>query len=169
VNLQDGTLSVSQALERIDGKLCFVRPKSKASIRTIAIPDGLVAVLRSHRKRQLQERMLAGSDWRDFGLAFTTKRGTPIEPRNFTRDFKRMLKKVGLSGSLRLHDLRHSCASLLLSQNVHPRVVMELLGHSQISLTMNTYSHVVPSLMREAAEKMNVVFGGESEVKATAF
>jgi integrase len=149
-------LRVSQALERIGGKLQFVAPKSKKSIRTISLPDELVAALRQHRGQQLEERLQRGSEWTDSGLCFTTHIGTPIEPRNLTRDFKRVVRKAGLSEKLRLHDLRHSCASLLLAQKVPARVVMEVLGHSQISLTMDTYSHVMPDAMREAADSMSV-------------
>jgi integrase len=88
---------------------------------------------------------------------FASSVGTPLEPRNVTRQFKALLKAAGLP-DIRLHDLRHSCATLLLAQGVSPRVVMETLGHSQVSLTLNTYSHVLPALQREAAAKMNAVF-----------
>jgi integrase len=83
--------------------------------------------------------------------------GTPLDPRNVTREFKALLVAAKLP-NIRLHDLRHSCATLLLAQGVNPRVVMETLGHSQVSLTLNTYSHVLPALQREAAAKMNAVF-----------
>ena len=82
---------------------------------------------------------------------FTTWFGTALEPRNVVRSFKRILQKAGLP-DIRFYDLRHTCASLLLAQDVHPPVVMEILGHSQISLTMNTYSHVIPQLQQEAVE-----------------
>ena len=98
-------------------------------------------------------RLLVGPEWRDTGFVFTSGIGTPVDPANLLDDFKRILKKAGLP-SIRFHDLRHSAASMLLALNVHPRVVMELLGHSQISLTMNTYSHVVPDLLREAVGKL---------------
>lgn len=91
-------------------------------------------------------------------MVFTNKLGKPLEPRNLVRIFKRMLATAALP-DLRFHDLRHSAASLLLVQGVHPRVVMETLGHSQISLTMNTYSHVYPALQREAADAMDTVLG----------
>src|SRR5262249_34900298 len=100
--------------------------------------------------------------WHDRSLVFTTRIGTPLEPRNVYRDFKRILLKAGVPDQ-RFQDLRHAAASLLLAQGVHPRVVMELLGHSRISLTMEIYSHVVPALMREAAEKMDEVLRGKSE------
>ena len=89
---------------------------------------------------------------------FTTRIGTPLEPRAFNEDFDRLVAKAGLR-RVRLHNLRHACASFLLTQGVHPRVVMELLGHSQISLTMDTYSHVIPDAMREAVGRMAAVLG----------
>lgn len=91
------------------------------------------------------------------GLAFTSAVGTPFEPRNVTRQFKALLTAAGLP-NIRLHDLRHSCATLLLAQGVNPRGVMETLGHSQVSLTLNTYSPVLPALQRHAATRMNAIF-----------
>ena len=87
---------------------------------------------------------------------FTTRDGQPLDGGNVTRDFKKLLAATGLP-PLRFHDLRHSCASFLIAQGVSPRVVMEILGHSQISLTMNTYAHVLPSLQTEAAHRMNAL------------
>ena len=104
---------------------------------------------------------LGGIGWQDFGLVFTTRKGTPIEPRRLDTEFKRILRNAELPETIRLHDSRHFAASLLLAQGVHPRTVMEILGHSDISQTMNTYSHVVPLLMREAADKIDVAFGGQ--------
>ncbi|MGH7914767.1 MAG: site-specific integrase [Candidatus Binataceae bacterium] len=162
------TIRVGQALQRsggirIDGqpsKLRFVEPKSLRSSRTIPMPECVVNALRAHRAMQAQERLLAGSEWQDLGLVFTTGKGTPLEPRGIVTSFKRMLKKAGLSDTIRLHDSRHFTASLLLELGVHPRTVMEILGHSDISLTMNTYSHVVPTLMRQAMDKVDVALGG---------
>ncbi|HCF99021.1 MAG TPA: hypothetical protein DEV93_00590 [Chloroflexi bacterium] len=88
-------------------------------------------------------KLVAGSRWKDTGLVFTTPIGTPLDGSNVTKSFQKLLARAGLP-KRRFHDLRHSCATLLLVQNVAPRVVMEILGHSQISLTMNTYSHVLP-------------------------
>ena len=109
-----------------------------------------------HRARQLQERLLAGTKWQDTGYVFASTIGTPLDPRNVTTHFGRVLKKAGLPKK-RFHDLRHTCASLLLAQGVHPRVVMEILGHSQISMTMDTYSHVIPELQDDAAAKMDAL------------
>lgn len=154
VDLEKGTLSVRFALQRVNGSLQRVEPKSARSRRTIAIPEFGVKALKDHRARQLEERLLAGAKWKETGLVFTTTIGTPLDPDNINRDFKPLLEAAGLR-SQRFHDLRHACASLLLVQGVSPRVVMETLGHSQISLTMNTYSHVIPSLQEEAAKSLN--------------
>ena len=110
-------------------------------------------VFRDHQERQAKERITEASLWRGSPYVFTTLIGTPIDPRNDYRDFKQLLARAELP-PVRLHDLRHTAASLLLAQNVPARVVMEILGHSQIALTMNTYSHVAPEVSREAADRI---------------
>jgi integrase len=161
VDLDTGSLSVNQALQRIKGAIGFVEPKSDRSRRKITMPQSAIALLRQHKARQIRERLLAGA-WTDFGLVFTSRLGTPLEPRNVFRDFKRLLAKADLPISVRFHDLRHSCATLLLSQGASPRTIMEILGHSQISVTMNTYAHVLPELLSDAADRMDVIlFGGK--------
>jgi integrase len=160
VALDAGSLMVRHALQRISGKLQLVEPKTQLSRRTIALPPFAVAALRKHRTRQLQEQLWAGSRWQEQGLVFTSSIGTPLDGSNVTHRLQRLLREAGLPRQ-RFHDLRHSAASLLLVQGVHPRVVMETLGHSQISLTLNTYSHVIPSLQREAADRMEAVLAGE--------
>lgn len=159
VDLDAGMMNVRHALQRVDGRLVLVEPKSHTSRRTIALPAGTVAALREHRRRQLEERVLAGRRWQDQDLTFTTTIGTPLDGTAVTKRFQRLLAYAGLPRQ-RFHDLRHACASLLLAQGVHPRVVMEVLGHSQISLTMNTYSHVIPALQREAADRMEALLAG---------
>ena len=160
VDLDQGVLHVRQALQRQKGRgLTFVEPKSRRSRRTLALPAVVVMALKAHRVRQQEERLLAGSRWKNSGLVFTTTIGTPLDDRNVRKEFIALLTKTGLP-RVRLHDLRHTCASLLLAQGVHPRVVMEILGHSQISLTLDTYSHVLPVLEREAADKMDAALGG---------
>ena len=120
-----------------------------------------IAALRQHRAKQLQERLLAGTQWQENGLVFPSTIGTPLEPRNVHRLFHKALERAGLPRT-RFHDLRHTCATLLLVQGVPARVVMETLGHSQISLTMNTYSHVLPELQREAADQMDALLTAEN-------
>lgn len=134
--------------------LKVVRAKSEAGERTLALPEGLCDVLRMHWQLQKEERRDLGLDWKEHGLVFPSDVGTPLSPRNLVRHFKSMLEKVGLPDTIRFHDLRHSCASFLIAQGTHPRVVMEILGHSQISVTMNTYGHVAIDGQREAMDKV---------------
>lgn len=143
-------------LRAVRTQIQFVEPKSVRSRRTIALPAMVVKALRRHRVRQLQARLLAGERWQETGLVFTTSIGTPMDGRNVTREFRALLAVLKLP-TLRVHDLRHSCATLLLVQGVSPRVVMETLGHSQVSLTLNTYSHVLPALQEDAASRMDEI------------
>jgi integrase len=159
VDLDAGTLTVRVNLQRIAGKLQLVEPKTERSRRTIKLPQMAVAALRNHKVLQLEERLLAGSRWQDSGALFTSTIGTFIDPRNLNRQFEKMLEQAGLP-KRRFHDLRHTCATLLLVQGVHPRVVMEILGHSRISETMDRYSHVVPGLQEDAADRLNKLLSG---------
>lgn len=134
--------------------------KTARSRRTLVLPEPLVASLRRHRERQAAERAAAAKEWGDPRLVFATPIGTPLDPSNDARAFQALLKRAGVR-RVRLHDLRHTAASLLLAQGLHPRVVMEVLGHSQIALTMNTYGHVMPSLLGEAARSMETALWGE--------
>jgi len=154
VDLELGYLRVSKQLQRIDGRLQLVEPKTTRSRRSLAMPALIVAGLREHRTRQEAERRLAGARWADAGFVFTTSSGKPLDGTAISKQFHHHLETAGLA-QRRFHDLRHSCATLLLVQGVSPRVVMEVLGHSQIGLTMNTYSHVIPELRREAANRMD--------------
>ena len=153
VDFHAGTLSVRVAL-RIAGGLRLVEPKSAESRRTVVMPASVAVVLRAHRDRQAFEQAAAGPRWVDSGLVFTTPKGTPIDARNVVRHFKTVLAAAGLP-DMRWHHLRHTCASLLLAQGVPARTVMEVLGHSQMSLTMNTYAHVMPEMKRDAAAAMD--------------
>ena len=159
VSLDAGTLSVRQTLERGGKQPRFGEPKSARGRRTIVLPRIVTAALRKHRTRQLQERLVAGRRWNDYGLVFTTEAGAPLDGCNVNRTFKAVLRRAGLP-AIRYHDLRHTAATLLLAQGIDPRTIMETLGHSQISLTLNTYAHVVPALQREAAAKMDEILDG---------
>jgi integrase len=108
----------------------------------------------AHRKRQSRERLKAGPKWKETELVFVTDVGRALDGTNMTHRFQRMLSEAGLPRR-RFHDLRHSCATVLLAQGVPARVVMDILGHSQISVTMNTYSHVLPEMQKDAAELMD--------------
>jgi integrase len=147
--------------------LVFTVPKTLRSKRTIPLPGPLVEVLREHAKAQEKERVTAGSLWQDSSCVFTTPIGTSVDPRNDYRQFKKLLARAGLP-SVRLHYLRHTAASLLLAQHVPARVVMEILGHSQIALTMNTYSHVAPEVSREAADRLACMLWQDGENDSSA-
>lgn len=183
VDLDAGTLVVRQALQRqtyrhgceggggcgrkraaecparSGGGLVFVQPKSRAGRRTIALPGPLRDALRAHRTAQLAERMAAGSEWQDHDLVFCQKDGRPIDPRSDHRTWRALLSDAKVRQA-RLHDARHTAATLLLQQGVPARVAMEMLGHSQISLTLGTYSHVAPELAEDAARRMGEALWG---------
>ncbi len=109
-----------------------------------------------HRSRQEEERQLAGTRWKETGFVFTTSIGTPLHGCSVTHRFQAALKAAGLR-RIRFHDLRHTCATLLLAQGVHPRIIMEILGHSQIAVTMNLYAHVIPAMQKEVAAQMDAI------------
>jgi integrase len=161
IDFEAKTLRVRQQLQRVNKAFIFVEPKTERSKKPIALPSLIVDTLKARRTEQARERLLAGRRWRETDLVFTSRIGTPLFDRNVTRDFKLMLGKAGIPSSTRLYDLRHTCATLLIAQGVHPRVVMETLRHSQYKLTMDLYSHVMPDLQREAASAMDVALKGK--------
>ena len=119
-----------------------------------------VAALKDHRKRQLEERMRLAGLWQDQGLVFPSETGSLLNPSNLrNRSFKRIKARSGVREDLRFHDLRHTCATLLLREGVYVKVVSEMLGHASIVVTLNTYSHVLPDTQDSAAEAMEVVLG----------
>ncbi len=153
VDLELGYLRISKQLQRVHGAPQLVEPKTARSRRTLAMPPMITKSLEQHRVRQRQERSNAGNRWAETDLVFASTEGKPLDGTAISKGFHRLLERAGLQ-QRRFHDLRHSCATLLLVQGVSPRVVMDLLGHSQIGLTMNTYSHVIPDLRRDAADRM---------------
>jgi integrase len=142
VNFDEGSLQLNRALA---GKN-LTAPKTSLSRRRIDLSNASIAALKAHRKRQLEARMHKAGLWRDHGLVFPSTVGTPLFHRNVVRAFKDLLKRAGLPQSTRLYDLRHTCATLLLGSNVHPKYVQELLGHASIALTLDTYSHVLKGM-----------------------
>ena len=154
VDLSGAVLHVRQQVYRLKGEWVFSEPKTAASRRTISLSGACVEALRSHRARQLEERLGVGAEWEDNDLVFSNRLGRPMAKENLLRgSFWPLLEKAGLP-HVRFHDLRHSCASMLLAANVNPKVVQEMLGHSSIAVTMDTYSHAMPSLQADAAERM---------------
>src|SRR3954447_17703799 len=160
VDLETGTLSVRRGLHRVAGHgLVYEEPKADRSRRTLALPAPLVEALRAHRAAQLEERLAASAEWADLDLVFAQPNGKAIERKSDWRAWKALLQEAGVR-DVRLHDGRHTAATLLLSEGVHPRVVMEVLGHAQMRTTTDTYSHVMPALGRDAADRMgNALWG----------
>jgi integrase len=158
VDFDAATITISGALQRIGGALVRTETKNNASRRMLRVPAAAMKALREHRVRQMEERLAAGDRWRDSGLVFTTSIGTPLDPRNVLRHFSRVLSAAGIA-HIRFHDLRHSCATLLLAQGVSARVVQDILGHSAIRVTMDVYSHVMPSMREDAMRAMDSVLG----------
>ena len=159
VDLVAGLLTIRQALQRLTGSgLVMVEPKSSAGRRSVALPAPLIEGLKSHRAAQLEERLQAGSEWQDHGLVFAQPNGKPIDPRADNRAWKALLLAAGVRDA-RLHDARHTAATLLLLQGVDNRVVMEILGHSQLSMTAR-YQHILPELARDAADRMGKALWG---------
>lgn len=163
VDFAQRAIRISGAIQQIGGKIQRVTPKTAASERTLPLTPLLLRSLAAHQEAQEREKQELGAEWHEHGLVFPSEVGTPLAPRNLQRHFKGVLKKAGLPKTIRFHDLRHSCATFLIAQGVHPRVVMELLGHSQISVTMNTYGHVLPDTQRDAAAKLDMLLGGSSK------
>jgi integrase len=154
LDLETGTLQVRRTLTTTKGGPRFTAPKTAKSRRSIKLTAGAVDALRRHHDRQFAESTRLTGLWQDYGLVFATTTGTPLNPSNLTsRFFKPLLKRAGLP-DVRFHDLRHTCATLLLSKGVHPKLVQELLGHATIAITLDTYSHVLPGMGDQTANAM---------------
>jgi integrase len=150
VDLTTGRIAIRQTLVMVDGKPAVAEPKTAKGRRSLMLAPEVLETLRTHRARQAAERLSWGADYTDSGLVITTEDGRPMHPETLSGLFVRQARRAGLP-PIRLHDLRHSVASILLARGVHPKVVSELLGHATIALTLDTYSHVIPSLQQEAA------------------
>lgn len=154
VDLKANTISVRRQLTQ---DLHLVEPKTAAARRLIVLPEVAVAALKQHRGRMFAEGHLSG-EGNPQHLVFVDTEGHPVRQSNLLRrSFFPRLKQAGVP-RIRFHDLRHTCATLLLAQGVHPKIVQERLGHSTISMTLDTYSHVTPTMQQEAAAKLDALF-----------
>jgi integrase len=154
VDMEAGTLQVRRTLTTAKGGPVLSAPKTKGSRRTVKLAPTALEALRTHLERQLEEIDSVGDLWRENGLIFASEAGEPLRRQYVTaRRFKPLLRRAGLP-QIRFHDLRHTCATLLLSENVNPKVVSEMLGHASIAITLDTYSHVLPSMQESAAKAM---------------
>jgi len=147
-------LSVTQSLNKVNGRLVLREPKTGAGRRRVALSPSLTLVLRQHRDEQSAERALLGKKLTDEDYVFSHPDGSPLDPSTVSHAFARILRQAGLP-RMPLHSLRHTHATFLLQAGIHPRVVMERLGHSSIRVTLDTYSHVVGGLQEAAAQRFD--------------
>jgi integrase len=159
VDLDRGTLQVRATLLRTADGFVFAEPKSAHSRRRIALPRTAIEALHRHRAKQVEGRLAVGAGWEDNDLVVANEVGRPFEAGNvLRRGFWPLLERAGLP-KMRLHDLRHTAATLLLGRGINPKVVSEMLGHSNISITLGLYSHVTPHMQQTAADAMDAALG----------
>ena len=166
VDLDAGQITVGYQLQRIGRRLVHGETKTEGSTATLPLPQICVTALRLRRTAQKAARLAAGDLWTESDFVFTTRHGTPIEPRNFNREFHRRSIKAGVR-KIRLHDTRHTCGSLLAALDVHPRIAMQILRHSKIAITMEVYTHVPSEGTRKALRKLGKHLGGPTGDSST--
>lgn len=152
VDLEGGSLRVAQQLVSVGGRVMVGEPKTARGARVVALDADTVAVLRDHRRAQLAERMASGPAYVDSGLVFTREDGSPLDPSYVTRHFARLVARAGLP-PIRLHDLRHTSASVGLAAGESMKEISDRLGHSSITITADTYTHVSPAVAQESARR----------------
>ena len=166
-----GKLTIQRALQRSKRRrseretqeaYSLQPPKTAASRRTIEIPPVTVTALCQQRQRQEEAKALADDEWREGGFVFTSGRGTPLDTSNVLHHFHEILADAKMP-KIRFYDLRHTHASLLIAEGVHPKKIAERLGHSSIKLTMDTYGHLFEGSDQESAERMERLFGNRVE------
>lgn len=155
IDLENERLRVQRTLVPSSG---FEEPKTPQARRTIPLLQSTVQALRRHRKQQAEEKLRAGPEYQDRELVFAGDVGQPLEHRNLVRRyFKPLLREAGLPETLRLYDLRHTCATLLLAAGGNPKIVSERLGHASVTMTLDTYSHVLPDMQQSAVKRLNAL------------
>ncbi len=150
-NLETGTLLVRRTLSAAKDGPVFNTPKTAKSRRRVNLTPTAIEALKRHSERQAEEIVKADALYKDQGLIFPSLVGTPLSRHNLTRSFKGLLKRAGLPHATRFHDLRHTCATLLVGQGFNGKFVQELLGHATIAITLDTYSHVMPGMANHTA------------------
>jgi integrase len=153
VDMEQGLVSICRALVEANGCLYVSEPKTKRGRRTIALDPETLAALAAHAARQADEQTKSGENWFETGYVFVDEQGHELRPCAASRAFRRLARAACLP-RIRLHDLRHTYATLALATGVNPRVVSARLGHSSVAFTLDVYSHVLPQQDREAAENI---------------
>jgi integrase len=163
IDLERGILRVRQTVGSLRGKVVIRGTKTPKSRRDVDLWGGVLAALRAHKVRQNERRLEMGSSWQEgYDLVFTCENGGPIHPDNLDRDYDRWVKKAGVK-RIRIHDLRHTYATLALANGENPKVVSETLGHADIAITLRVYTHVLPTQRHEMADRMERLFLGDQE------
>ena len=153
VDLDTGQLAIGRQLQRVGGQLLHRETKTQASDAVLPLPDICIAALKLRKQEQEADRDAAGEVWQETDLVFTTRYGTPVEPRNFNRYFAARCDSAGVP-TITVHDARRTCATLLVDLDVHPRVVMQILRHADVSVTMEIYSQASSAATREALKRL---------------
>lgn len=156
VDLERGFIQVRATLERTSEGVALAEPKTRSSRRRVALTKAAVGALRRHKIRQSQERLGLGDAWDGGDFVFTNLAGHTIDGSDLLRSFHALLRRAGLP-QIRFHDLRHTAATLLLGRGIHPKIVQEQLGHAQVAITLDTYSHVSPTMQRDAVAALDAV------------
>jgi integrase len=174
LDLDAGKLTIFRSLHRTKRRrdpeddipwFQFRHPKTTGSRRTLDIPPVTVEAMREHSAKQKVQRLLADTSWQEQKLVFTTRLGTPVDTTNVLHRFHQILENAGLA-KMRFYDLRHTHASLLIAEGVHPKKIAERLGHASIKLTMDLYGHLFEGSDKESAERMQKLFGDRDEAAA---
>ena len=160
VDLEAGVVAVTETRVVVDGRAETSEPKTDAGKRSVPLDDRLVALLRSNKVRQATERLAAGEAYEQQGYVFADELGRPYAPDFFTRTFNRLSAAAGLP-VIRLHDTRHTAATIMLQRGVPTKVVSEMLGHSDVSITLGIYQHVMPGMAHDAGAAMSEALLGK--------
>jgi integrase len=158
VNFAAGTITIQRTLTRIKKEWKLTDPKTGKSRRTVPLPQPVMELLRAHKRKQAEQRLASDEPYLDHDLVFATGNGLPLDAQNVNfQYFKPLLKAGGLPPKVRLYDLRHTCATLLLAMGENPKVVSERLGHASVVLTLDVYSHVLPTMQQAATDRLNTL------------
>jgi len=150
-------ISVARAMHRLkNGEIVFRPPKTAKGRRIVSLSPSTALAIKEHRETQEMIRLMQGLRLNDKDLVFSKEDGSPLVPNAITSAWQRLAKRAGLQG-IRLHDARHTHASLMLKHGIHPKIVQERLGHSTIAITLDTYSHVTPGLQEAAANRFDEI------------
>lgn len=164
VDLENRMINVRRAIKRSEGGGELKDLKNSSSYRSITMSEGLMFELKTHKNEQNRIKMRVGKDYSDQGFVVATKTGNFVLPTNLSRSFRTIRNKLDIK-QIRFHDLRHTHASLLFKENVHPKIVQERLGHSSIETTLDTYSHMLPNMQKTAAKKLDELFDKNVDFK----